>query len=104
MIQTENYPWAPINLIVFYKPILTAIFYKLPPQKKRASFSEYQIYVMDREAWRAAIHGVAKSQTRLSDWTELNWIYARETQIIWLGFHKNQDDISISLSVCSWVH
>ena len=28
--------------------------------------------VMDREAWRAGIHGVAKSQTRLSDWTEVN--------------------------------
>ena len=28
---------------------------------------------MDREAWRAAIHGVAKNRTRLSDWTELNW-------------------------------
>ena len=29
--------------------------------------------VMDREAWRAVVHGVAKSQTWLSDWTELNW-------------------------------
>ena len=30
--------------------------------------------VMDREAWHAAVHGVTKSRTRLSDWTELNWI------------------------------
>ena len=36
------------------------------------SLSEFQEMVMDREAWRAAIHGVAKSWTRLSDWTELN--------------------------------
>ena len=32
-----------------------------------------QQLVIDREAWRAAVHGVAKSRTRLSDWTELNW-------------------------------
>ena len=37
------------------------------------SLSELREMVMDREAWHAAIHGVAKSQTRLSDWTELNW-------------------------------
>ena len=35
--------------------------------------SELRELVMDREAWRAAIHGVEKSRTRLSDWTELIW-------------------------------
>ena len=37
------------------------------------SLSELRELVMDRQAWRAGIHGVAKSRTRLSDWTELNW-------------------------------
>ena len=37
------------------------------------SLSELREMVMDREAWRAVIHGVTKSQTGLSDWTELNW-------------------------------
>ena len=41
------------------------------------SLSELRVLVMDREAWHAAIHGVARSQTQLSDWTELNWMQCR---------------------------
>ena len=46
------------------------------------SLSELREMVMDREAWRAAIHGDAKSRTRLSDWTELNWIWKRNLFIL----------------------
>ena len=41
------------------------------------SLSELRELVMDREAWRAVIHGVAKSPTWLSHWTELNWTEGR---------------------------
>ena len=44
------------------------------------SLSELQDLVMDREAWRAAIHGVAKSRTRLSDWSDLIYqLYLNKT-------------------------
>ena len=45
------------------------------------SLSELRELVMDREAWHAAIHGISKSQTWLSDWTELNDIWR------WASFH-----------------
>ena len=51
--------------------------------------------VMDRETWRAAVHGVAKSRTRLSDRTELNWIC--ETGIsMWSSSPRDIGDLPVA--------
>ena len=48
------------------------------------SLSELWELVLDREAWRAVIHGVVKSWTWLNDWTELNWYQiCRLTRVVW---------------------
>ena len=57
------------------------------------SLSEFRGLVMDREAWRAAVHGVTKSQTQLSDWTKLNWTEWKKLKNI-----NRYRDIP-----CSWV-
>ena len=72
------------------------------------SLGELRKLVMDREAWHAAIHGFANSQTRLSEWTELNWTTLYPFSNL---FSNHLSLISVSLKkiscvdqcqLCSW--
>ena len=56
-----------------------------------ASLSELWEMVMDREAWHAANHGVTKSRTRLSDWTELNW--TKDSNTYFIGIYLVTENI-----------
>ena len=75
------------------------------------SVSEPQELVMDREAWHGAIHGVAKSRTRLSNWTELKngciVIYEFFNQVFksfmfWTSFPKSNSEFYFPYAVSSW--
>ena len=62
------------------------------------NLSKLRELVMHREAWHAVIHGVAKSQTRLSNWTELNWMNLQSSYEDTVSVMSQRDLVSNSNS------
>ena len=65
------------------------------------SLSELRELVMDRKAWHAAVHGVTKSRTRLSDWTELNFYSEVNTEQVWILTYFHDSRPSPSRMFCT---
>ena len=66
------------------------------------SLSELQEMVLNREAWHAAVHGVTKSRTWLSDWTELNWCWEK-LKVGGENDERGWDGWMASLTQWTWV-
>ena len=56
---------------------------------------------MDREAWRAAVHGVTKSRTRLGDWTDLTRV-KKENEKVGLKLNIQKTKVMASSTITSW--